>query len=65
MVVVIGYGFMAKNEKVKVTKGSGDNFTDIGSKNSEELKVKVKIALTINLIVKHRHTINHYVPSNR
>ena len=46
---------MTKKEKIKVTKGSGNIFADIGSKNPEELKIKAKIALTINSIVKHRH----------
>ncbi len=46
---------MAKNEKITVTKGSGNIFADIGSKNPDELKVKAQIAATINSIVKNRH----------
>jgi len=44
-----------KTEKITVTKGSGNVFADIGCKNPEERKLKSKIAIAINSIVKHRH----------
>ncbi len=44
-----------KTEKFKVTRGSGNVFADLGCKNPEELKVKSKIAMAINSILKHRH----------
>ncbi len=44
-----------KTEKVKVTKSSGNVFADLGCKKPEELKLKAKIAASINSIVKHRN----------
>jgi len=44
-----------KTEKITVTKGTGNVFDYLGCKNPEELKLKAKIAMTINSIVKHRH----------
>ncbi len=45
----------SKREKITVTKSSGNVFADLGCKNPEELKVKAKIAASINSIVKHRN----------
>lgn len=44
-----------KSDEITVTKGSGNVFADLGCKNPEELKVKAKIAASINSIVQHRH----------
>ncbi len=45
----------AKTEKITVIESSGNVFSDLGCKNPEELKVKAKIAVAINSIVKHRN----------
>ncbi|MDH5228869.1 MAG: helix-turn-helix domain-containing protein [Gammaproteobacteria bacterium] len=43
-----------KAEKIEVTEGSGNVFADLGCANPEELKLKAKIASSINSILKHR-----------
>ncbi len=43
-----------KTEEITATKRSGNVFADLGCKNPEELKLKAKIAASINSIVKHR-----------
>lgn len=43
-----------KIDEITVTKGSGNVFADLGLKNPEELKLKAKIAASINSIVKYR-----------
>ncbi len=44
-----------KTDEIKVSKSSGNVFADLDCKNPEELKLKAKIATSINSIVKHRH----------
>ena len=45
----------SKTEKITVTESSGNVFADLECQNPEELKVKAKIAASINSIVKHRN----------
>lgn len=44
----------AKTKEITVTESSGNIFADLGCKNPEELKLKSKIAMSINSIVKYR-----------
>ena len=44
-----------KIDKIEVIKSSGNVFADLGSNNPEELKLKAKIAASVNSIIKHRH----------
>ncbi|NOX67422.1 MAG: XRE family transcriptional regulator [Chlorobi bacterium] len=47
---------MAKNiDEIEVYESSGNVFADLECKNPEELKLKAKIAASINSIIKHRH----------
>jgi len=43
-----------KTDEIKVSESSGNVFADLECKNPEELKLKAKIAASINSIVKHR-----------
>jgi len=47
---------MTKNiDEIEVYESSGNVFADLECKNPEELKLKAKIAASINSIIKHRH----------
>jgi len=42
-------------ENIEVHESSGNVFADLECKNPDELKLKAKIAASINSIIKHRH----------